>query len=139
MKRSTSNQFNKFTFALLQIIGKWTEGEKEITVHTKIKELYDDNFDDFIWMLCLIEIEFLYGIEIPDEFIENKNMSILEFSLKLNMLSIITDDYIEFYSTKTDFLRDRILTYMAEFDIEDGDCLGLGLVDIWVNYIKERD
>lgn len=79
----------------------------------------------------------LSGIDLPDEYTEKKNMSFLELSSKLNMLRINTDDYIEYYSAKTIFVRNRILKFMTEFDVEDGNYLGLGLVDIWVNYIKE--
>jgi len=133
------NEFNKFTFAILQIVEKWVEEGKKITADTKIKELYDDYFDDFIWNFCLTEVELLYGIRITNDLFENKNLSILELSSKLDTMPIITDNYPEFYYCRTTYLRDRILKVMAEFDVENGDYLGLGLIDKWVNYLEKKD
>ena len=139
MKCNKLMQFNRFTFGLLEVVNRYIEEDKQVTADTKIKELYDEDFDDFIWVLCCIEIELLYGIDIPEEIATNMNLTLLELSIQLNNLPVVQDGYQQFYIYKTTNLRDRILTYMAQFEIEDGNYLGIGLIDSWVNYVKKKN
>jgi len=76
--------------------------EAMIAVDQKISDQFDETFDQIDWIVLLMRIELIYGIEIPDELNENIDLTLSEFTHALLNLPIIPDNlYPEFFDIKT--------------------------------------
>lgn len=140
MKSNSVQKFNKFTFALLQTLNSYVGEEKKVTVNTRIKDLFDNDFDDFVWILCLVEIELRYGIEIPDELALDTNQTVLDISIKLKEFPVVEDQYyFDYYTATSVNFRNRIILSMKKFSLVNGDYFGLNIVNRWLDYIDGQD
>jgi len=109
-------------------------------MNTRIKDLYSDDFDDFVWILCLVEIELRYGIEIPDELALDTNQTVLDISIKLKEFPVVEDQYyFDYYTATSANFRNRIILSMKKFGLVNGDYLGLNIVNRWLDYIDGQD
>jgi hypothetical protein len=98
---------NKFAFAILNELSTTIGDNIEYSLESKISDVLCDEFDEFEWLSCLINIELLYGFNIPDELGEELDLTFYQFSEKLAELKLIKDIYYpEYFEIKMSQLID---------------------------------
>ncbi len=111
---------NKFTFALLLELASYFDEEKEYSGETKIEELFCETFDELSWVNCLVNLELIYGFEIPDELADQRHLSISDFCKNLAEIPFLHDkDYPEFYEIKKSLIQDNSRLLMIEIGSEE--------------------
>lgn len=111
---------NKFVYALLRELGEWVEKEKEYTINSKIIDLFTKRFNEFTWSKCIVNIELFYGLDIPDQLVEQTQLTILDFGKKLALLSPLPEEvYPEYFKLKTSMMVDieRLLQIEINFNL----------------------
>ena len=89
---------NKYTYALINIVGSYFDEAVALSPGTVIEELFDGDFDETDWMEVLMQLQMLYGINVPDEMTDEHTMTLLEFSEELTGLTELPpEDYPEFF------------------------------------------
>lgn len=78
---------NKYTYALINIIGSYFEEEIALSPGTVIEELFEGDFDETDWMEVLMQLQMLYGINVPDEMTDEHDITLQEFSEELTGLA----------------------------------------------------
>lgn len=134
-----SNKMNKYAYSLMKEIQSLLEDENEITIDTKIAEIFSEDFDELSWIIVLIRLELIYGINIPDEWSELTNLTIMEFGKKLSSLIIIPEAlYPEYYELKIlmfDYIKREIKIIKG---LEDGTIEELLEIRAKLNEIEQR-
>ncbi|MFN3873846.1 MAG: hypothetical protein ACK4R9_12680 [Ignavibacterium sp.] len=99
------NKMNKYAYTLFKEIQSFLEEENAISFDTKIADIFSEDFDELSWLMVLIKIELIYGLDIPDELAGFTHLTIMEFSNKLSTLTVIPKAiYPEFYDLKIQML-----------------------------------
>lgn len=134
-----SNKMNKYAYTLMKEIQSLLEDENEITIDTKIAEIFSEDFDELSWIIVLIRLELIYGLNIPDEWFELTNLTIMEFGKKLSSLNIIPEAfYPEYYDLKIlmfDYIQREVKIIKG---LEEGTIEELLEIRVKLNEIGQR-
>lgn len=97
----------KYSYALLREIRTYMNDDTEIGYDTKIGSLLDnEKIDYFSWVLIVFELECLYGIEIPNDLLDERELTILDFGEVVSRLPKIPEYlYPEFLQLKKQILN----------------------------------
>lgn len=130
---------NKYAYTLYREILSELEDHMEITVETKIADIFSDSFDEFTWVTVLIRLELIYGFNIPDNWVEQTHMTIEEFGKKLSSLLLIAEAiYPEFYKLKIQMLYDVVREAKITSGLEEGTEEELAEIRERLGSIQER-
>ncbi len=88
---------NKFTFALINEIGRYFEEETVFSPDTIVSELFGEEFGELEWMEVLFQLQMLYGVYIPDEIANDYEATIGQLSSKMSSLPEIPEEKYESY------------------------------------------
>lgn len=97
----------KYSYALLREIRTFMDDDTEIGYDTKIGYLLDnEKFDYLSWFFIVYELECLYGIEIPNDLLDERELTILDFGEIVSRLPKIPEYlYPEFLQLKKQILN----------------------------------
>jgi len=97
---------NKYIFTLATLLDSKSRSKKHYSPEVVISEILDTDLDEIDFVMCLSELELIYGFEITEELYDWTNLTIGEFAQELWQLPIISDDlYPEFYDIKMESMR----------------------------------
>ena len=92
---------HKYIFTLANLLDSKSRTKKHYDPETVIAELFDENLDEFDFIKSLVELELIYGFEIPDELYDRTNLTLGEFAEELAQLPVLSDElYPEFLDIK---------------------------------------
>lgn len=97
----------KYSYALLREIRTFIDDDTEIGYDTQIGSLLDNEKIDYLsWFLIVYELECIYGIEIPNDLLDERELTILDFGEVVSRLPKIPDYlYPEFLQLKKQILN----------------------------------
>lgn len=59
-----------------------------------ISDLFDENLDEIDFIRALLEIEMIFGFEIPEELYDKADLTLEEFTYELSQLPLIPMSYM---------------------------------------------
>lgn len=101
---------NKYAYAIIKELRNFREDDSYICSNTKIRDLFSDDFNELVWFFIITEIECLYGIAIPDELMNERDLTILEFGEIVSRLQRLP----EFLYPEFLYLKQQILNCFIE-------------------------
>ena len=91
----------KYIYTLATLLDYKSEVRGKYSPDTIISGLFNENLTEMDWILTLLEIELIYGIEINDGLYDRTDLTLGEFANELSQLQVISDDsYPEFMRIK---------------------------------------
>ncbi len=112
---------NKFSFAIIKELERYFDENASYSIETKIEELFCDNFGEFSWVECMVNLELIYGFDIPDELGGETNLTILEFGSQLASLPLIKENlYPDFFEIKNAMMQNILRLGLIEGGHEKG-------------------
>ena len=96
---------NKYLYTLGQIL-KEDYPDRDISSDDKISDLINGHIDEMLWVLTILKMELIYGVNIPDQLADKTELTLEEFTDELSQLQLIPDKiYPEFYDIKIETIR----------------------------------
>jgi len=113
---------NKYTYALINIIGSYFEEEVALSPGTVVEELFDGDFDETDWMEVLMQLQMLYAINIPDEWTDQHDMTLEQLSEELTGLTELPpQDYPAFFEACLSIMEEWHEFKMGLMDTEEDE------------------
>ena len=92
---------NKYVYTLSILLDSKSRIKKHYSPETVIAELFDENLDEIDFIKSLVELELIYGFEIPDELYDRTDLTLEQFAEELFQLPLISEkQYPEFFDIK---------------------------------------
>jgi hypothetical protein len=96
----------KYIYTLATLLDSKSRISKHYSPESLISDLFDENLDEIEWILILVELELIYGIEIPDGLYDRTDLTLEEFAEEVSYLPLIPNElYPEFYDIKTETMK----------------------------------
>ncbi|MCS7053709.1 MAG: hypothetical protein NZM09_08240 [Ignavibacterium sp.] len=128
---------NKYAYTLYNQILSHLDDNSDISLETTIGELSTMDFDELDWMIVINEMELIYGILIPMEIIDEKDLNILEVGMILSKLPKIQDYiYPEFYYLKNQIMN--CLFKLMEIEVNEGSEENKIILEEQLELLKKR-
>jgi hypothetical protein len=100
---------NRYSFTLMQELVRYPHDDFQFTIDSTINDLLQQDFDDFDWVLCVVNLELIYSISIPDELADRHHLTLHEFGLELEKLPEIPAElYSEYADLKMVMMEDNL-------------------------------
>jgi hypothetical protein len=92
----------RYLYTLATLLEYKSEVKNKYSPEIIISDLFNDNnLTEIDWIHTLVELELVYGFELPDELFERTNLTLGEFANLLFHLPVISkESYPEFLSIK---------------------------------------
>jgi hypothetical protein len=113
---------NKYAYALVREIRNRLEDDSKIDFEMKIGDLISDDFDEIDWFFVISELECLYGIEVPKDLLNERELTILELGAIMSELPKVPEYiYPEFLYLKRQILHSllKIVQISQENDSDE--------------------
>ena len=92
---------NKYRFVIGLFLKVYYDQKNMIADDEKISQLFNETFNELDWIVLLMRLELIYGMEIPDELSLNTELTLSELTYGLSKLPLIPNNlYPEFYDIK---------------------------------------
>jgi hypothetical protein len=92
---------SKYIYTVAKMLNFISEQHRVYDTNTIISDLFDDNINEFDWIMILVELELIYGFEIPDELYDKTKLTLEQFAEELSQLPVIPEElYPEFFDIK---------------------------------------
>jgi len=91
----------RYLYSLSVLLDSKSGVKKHYSPDLVIKDLFDENLDEIDFIKSLLELELIYGFEIPDSLYDQTDLTLGEFANELSQLPTISEkQYPEFYDIK---------------------------------------
>ncbi|MBV6513502.1 MAG: hypothetical protein FMNOHCHN_03037 [Ignavibacteriaceae bacterium] len=103
---------NKFLYSILYFLRQEIGSDFPVNPDLTIREiLAEESFDELDFIIALIHFEMNHAIDIPDGWLEQKDITLREFARRASELPEIEETYIpEFHQIKTGLISYLITT-----------------------------
>ena len=96
----------KYIYTLATLLDSKSRAKKHYDPDVVLSDLLDTDLDEIDLVMCLSELELIYGFEIPNKLFDRTNITIGEYAYELSQLPLIPDNlYEEFYDIKMESMR----------------------------------
>jgi len=96
----------RYIYTLATLLDYKSKIKKHYNSDTIISDLFDENLDEMDFIKSLLELELIYGFEIPEDLYDRTDLTLGEFADELSQLPIISEElYPEFFDIKFTSMR----------------------------------